>query len=564
MTALARPPCDEAVIQTGAHSAGCSDRAKSWVLAATILGSSMAFIDGSVVNVALPAIQAGFATSVSGAQWVVNAYMLTLSAFILVGGAAGDRFGRRRVFALGVTVFTAASVACGLAPGTGALVAARAVQGVGGAMLVPSSLAIISAVFSERERGRAIGTWAGFSALTMALGPVLGGWLVGVWSWRLIFFVNVPIGAATLWLALRRVPESRNESETPIDWRSGVLAVAGLGALVEGLTAAATLDWTQPAVVGSLAVGAVLLWVFVRHESRTVSPMVPLELFRSRSFSGTNAMTFLLYFALGGALFFLPFNLISVQGYSPMQAGAALLPFTLIMGALSRWAGGLTERYGARRPLTLGPVIAGAGLAMLALPGIAGSYWTSFFPGLAVLGLGMAVSVAPLTTTVMGAVPDRFAGAASGINNAVARLAGMLAVAMLGTLAVGVFGAALEQRLATSSVPRGIRIAMLQEVARLADARIPEAADPALRPVLARVLADSLVSSFRVVMLLAAALALLSAVCAALTVGRPRRDSADHAPRASWPPARCRSRFASMRRSTVGSQIRSLTHDPST
>jgi len=427
-----------------------------------------------------------------------------------VGGAAGDRLGRRRVFALGVTVFTAASVACGLAPGAGALIAARAVQGVGGAMLVPSSLAIISAAFPEGERGRAIGTWAGFSALTTALGPVLGGWLVDVWSWRLIFFVNVPVGAATLWLALRRVPQSRDEPDAPIDWRGGVLAVAGLGALVEGLTAAATLDWTRPEVVGSLAGGVLLLAVFVRHELRTAAPMVPLDLFRSRSFSGANAMTFLLYFALGGALFFLPFNLIRIQGYSPMHAGAAFLPFTVIMGGLSRWSGGLTEHYGARGPLTAGPVIAAAGFALLALPGIGGSYWTTFFPGTAVLGLGMAVSVAPLTT----------------INNAVARLAGMLAVAILGTLAVGMFGAALDRRLATSPVPGGIRHALLQEAPKLAEARVPEAADPGMQAMLAQALADSFVSSFRVVMLVAAALAVLSAVCAALTIGPAQRGSA--------------------------------------
>jgi hypothetical protein len=305
-----------------------------------------------------------------------------------------------------------------------------------------------------------------------------------------------------------------------------VLAVAGLGAVVEGFTAAATLDWTRPAVVGSLAGGALLLAVFVRHESRTASPMVPLDLFRSRSFSGANAMTFLLYFALGGALFFLPFNLIRIQGYTPIYAGAAFLPFTLIMGVLSRWSGGLTEHYGARGPLTAGPVIAAAGFALLALPGIGGTYWTTFFPGMAVLGLGMAVSVAPLTTTVMGAVPDRFAGAASGINNAVARLAGMLAVAILGTLAVGVFEAALDRRLATSSLPRGIRHALLQEAPKLAEARVPEAAGPDVQAVLARALADSFVSSFRVVMLVAAALAVLSAVCAALTIGPPRRDSA--------------------------------------
>jgi EmrB/QacA subfamily drug resistance transporter len=524
VTPLARPPCDEGVIHSGALTAGCGDRAKPWVLAAAVLGSSMAFIDGSVVNVALPAIQANLAASVSSAQWVVNAYMLMLGALILVGGAAGDRFGRRRVFALGVTIFTAASVACGLAPGAGLLIAARAVQGVGGALMVPSSLAIISAAFPEGERGRAIGTWAGFSALTTALGPVLGGWLVDMWSWRLIFFVNLPVGAATLLLVFYRVPESRGETDAPIDWRGGVLGVVGLGALAQGLTAAATLDWTHPAVLGSLAGGVLFLAAFVRHESRTASPMVPLHLFRARVFTGANVMTFLLYFALGGALFFLPFNLIRIQRYSPAYAGAAFLPFTLVMGVLSRWSGGLVEHYGARAPLTAGPVIAAAGFGLLAVPGIGGTYWVTFFPGMAVLGLGMAISVAPLTTTVMGAVPSRFAGAASGINNAVARVAGLLAVAILGTVAVWVFGAALDRRLTALDVPDDIRQALARQVPRLAEARVPLEAGPELGGRLARDLAESFVASFRVIMLAAAVLALLSAACAAFTIGRPRKD----------------------------------------
>ncbi|HEX2451701.1 MAG TPA: MFS transporter [Gemmatimonadales bacterium] len=522
MTSPARPPCDEAVIRSSARGGrGCPEDARRWVLAATILGSSMAFIDGSVVNVALPVIQSDLDMSVSGVQWVVNCYMLMLSALILVGGAAGDRFGRRRVFVIGIAVFTAASVACGLAPGAGMLIAARAVQGVGGALLVPSSLAIISAGFPEGERGRAIGTWAGFSALTTALGPVLGGWLVDVWSWRLIFLVNVPIAAAALLLA-RHVPESRNESDAPLDWRGALLAVAGLGAIVEGLTAASQLDWRQPAVFGSLLGGALLLGVFLRHEARTASPMVPLELFRSRAFAGANAMTFLLYFAVGGALFFLPFNLIRTQHYSAAQAGAAFLPFTLVMGVLSRWSGGLVDRYGARLPLTVGPLIAAAGLALLAVPGIGGSLWSTFFPPMLILGLGMSVSVAPLTTTVMGAVPENHAGTASGINNAIARLAGMLAVAVLGAVAVAVFGSALKERLEGVRVPASVRDAVLQEVPRLAEARVPAQAE-GLRGPIEAALAQSFVASFRVVMLVAAGLAVLSSVCAWLSIAGKSR-----------------------------------------
>jgi EmrB/QacA subfamily drug resistance transporter len=470
----------------------------------------MAFIDGTVVNVALPAIQSDLDASVTVAQWVVNAYMLLLSALILVGGAAGDRFGRRKIFVVGVAVFTAASLACAMAPGAGMLIAARALQGIGGALLVPNSLALISANFPEGERGKAIGTWAGFSALTTALGPVLGGWLVDASSWRLIFYVNVPIAAAAVLLA-RRIPESREDSGGPLDWRGALLVVAGFGAIVEGLAAATLMDWRQPAVFGSLIGGGVILAFFLRHEARTAVPMVPLDLFRSREFAGTNAITFLLYFALSGAMFFLPFNLIRIQHYSATLAGAAFLPFTLLMGTLSRWSGGLADRYGARVPLTVGPLITGAGLALLALPGIGGSYWSTFFLPMLVLGLGMAVSVAPLTTTLMAAVPEHHAGTASGINNSIARLAGSLAVAVLSAIGVGVFARSLAGRLETLQVPASVREAALRQAPRLAEAKVPG---------LEAVLAQSFVSSYRVAMLIAAGLAVLSAGCAWATIGR--------------------------------------------
>lgn len=527
MIGVGRMPCDEGIVRAAAERQGCLEHDRPWVLAATILGSSLAFIDGSVVNVALPAIQADLAASVTGARWVVNAYMLTLGALMLVGGAAGDRFGRRRMFTAGAAVFTVASVGCGLAPGTALLVTARAAQGVGSALLVPSSLAIISAAFPAAERGRAIGTWAGFSALTTALGPVLGGWLVDALSWRAIFFINVPVAAATLTLAFWRVPESRDEaSEGGIDWRGGLLVALGLAGVAYGLTAASDVGWTDPRVAGALIAGMLVLALFVRSEARVPSPMLPLGLFRSRAFSGANAMTLLLYFALGGALFFLPFDLIRLQGYSAALAGAAFLPFTLIMGGLSRWSGGLIDRYGARAPLTLGPVVAAAGFALFALPGIGGSYWTSFFPAMVVLGLGMAVSVAPLTTTVMGAVEERHAGAASGVNNAISRIAGMLAVALLGTVAVGVFGAALDARLAERQVPPELRHVLDAQVPKLAEAVVPPQVQGEQRQAIERALDESFLRSFRVVMLVAAGLALLGALCAGLTIGRPHKASA--------------------------------------
>jgi len=524
MIGSVRAPCDEGVIHAGHAAAGCADEAKPWVLAATILGSALAFIDGSVVNVALPAIQSDLEASIEGAQWIVNGYMLMLGALTLTGGAAADRFGRRRVFAAGVAVFTVASIACGLAPNAAALIGARVVQGVGGALLVPSSLAIISAAFPEETRGKAIGTWAGFSALTTAGGPLLGGVLVDTLSWRAIFFINVPLAAVTLAIAFARVPESRDDTAGALDWRGGLLASLGLAALAYGLTAASQRGWADASVVGTLVASVVTLAVFVWWEARAAAPMLPLGLFRSPPFTGTNLLTLLLYFALSGALFFLHFDLIHVQGYSATMAGAAFLPFPLIAGTLSRWSGGLIDRTGAKLPLTVGPLIAAAGFALFAMPSIGGSYWTTFFPAMAVLGLGMAITAAPLTTAVMDSVEERHAGTASGTNNAVARIAGMLAVAVLGTLAVRVFGAALAARLDGLRVPPDVRAALMAQVARLVEVQVPPVDEPTRR-LLDQAVNEAFVHTFRVVMLVCAALAVASALCATLTGPvRPRPD----------------------------------------
>jgi EmrB/QacA subfamily drug resistance transporter len=498
----------------------CPERSRPWVLAATILGSSMAFIDSSVVSVALPAMQADLSAPVREAQWIVNSYMLLLGALILIGGAAGDRFGRRRIFLIGLVAFTAASVLCGVAPNAASLIAARALQGVGAALLVPSSLAIISAAFPEKERGRAIGTWAGASALTTALGPVLGGWLTDAWSWRAIFFINVPVAALAVAITLWHMPESRDRAADRVDWAGGALAIVGLGSLTYGLTLASEAGWIQWRVIGPLLVGAAVLGAFVWFEARTRAPMMPLQLFRSSDFSGANAITLFLYFALSGALFFVPFDLIRIQGYSATAAGAAFLPFTLIMGSLSRWSGGLIERYGPRRLLIIGPAIVAVGFALIAVPGIGGPYWTTFFPPMVVLGFGMAVSVAPLTTTVMRGAQDRYAGVASGVNNATARVAGLLAVALLGSIAVGVFGRALEERLDHLQAAPAVRSALQAEVPKLAEATVPKAVAGGERQVLERALHESFVRSFRVVSLVAAALAALSAAVAWLTIDR--------------------------------------------
>ena len=435
MALIGKPPCDDGVVRSGAGSDEIAAPARRWVLVATILASSMAFVDGTLVNVALPAIQADLHVGLAGVQWVVEAYALFLAALLLVGGALGDHYGRRRIFMLGVALFVAASVGCAASHSLEALVVARALQGVGAALLVPGSLALISASFPEAERGRAIGTWSGFSGITAAIGPVIGGFLVDRYSWSWAFLVNLPLGIAVLATAAWRVPESRDPAATgAVDAKGAALATLGLGGIVYALLEVPARGWTAWPVLAAGAVGIVAALLFVAVERRSRAPMLSLELFSIRNFSAANLLTLLLYAALGGGLFFFPLNLIQVQGYSATAAGAALTPFVLIMFVLSSWAGRLVDRVGSKLPLVVGPAIAACGFVLFALPGSGGSYWTTFFPAVVVLGFGMTVTVAPLTTTVMNSVgPDR-AGVASGVNNAVSRTAALLAIAVFGVV----------------------------------------------------------------------------------------------------------------------------------
>ena len=514
-----KSPCDEAVMSVGKLDSPCAKKLGPWILAATILGSSMSFIDGTVVNVALPALQANLNATATDVQWVVEAYALFLAALLLFGGSLGDRFGRRLIYSIGVSVFALASLWCGLASNIHQLIIARAIQGVGGALLVPGSLAIISASFAEEDRGKAIGTWSGATAITAALGPVLGGFLIEHVSWRAVFFLNLPIAAAVLLLVFRFVPESRDEdAEGRLDLLGASLGTISLGGIVYGLIESANLGFRSPLVLGALIGGVGALMAFVFVEARVRFPMMPLALFRSRDFAGANMLTLFLYAALAGTLFFVPLNLIQVQGYNPTKAGAALLPFILIMFLMSRWSGGLVKRYGSRLPLVVGPTIAAIGFALFVIPNVGGTYWKTFFPPMAVLGLGMAITVAPLTTTVMNSVKQSHAGIASGINNAVSRTAGLLAIAVLGLIMFYVFTNCVAGRLDRLNVDANVRQAVSEQRVKLAAAELPPNLDPETRTAVTQVIDECFVSGFRQVMMCGAGLAFASSLIAAVVI----------------------------------------------
>jgi len=506
-----RLPCDEAQVLSRPQERAAIGRG-TWVLAATVLGSSMDFIDGTVVNVALPALQTDLHASGVQAQWVVVGYALFLSSLLLVGGALGDRLGLRRIFLAGVVSFAAASVWCGVAPKIGQLIAARCLQGVGGALLVPSSLALLSANFSDEQRGKAIGTWSGFASAMTALGPVLGGWLVQHGSWRWVFFVNVPLAVLAIWIVLLNVPPGPQKDLRAglqgMDWLGAALATGGLSGIVFALIECSQ---RSPLVWIAGAAGVVLLAAALLVEKRASSPLLPLGLFRSRNFLGANLLTFFLYGAFGGALYYLPLNLIQIQRYSATRAGAAMLPAVLLMFFLSRWSGGLLSRYGARLPLIVGPLLAALGFALLARPGVGGSYWTTYFPAAVVLGLGMTVSVAPLTTVVLSSVEAGRTGIASAVNNAMSQVAALMALAVFAPVFFAVFAPSLSRGLERNGASQEVVQQVVAQRDKLgaivtSDARGRAAVD------------EAYITAFRVVVLLAAGLAAAASASAAITL----------------------------------------------
>jgi EmrB/QacA subfamily drug resistance transporter len=403
-----------------------------WVLLATVLGSAVASIDATVVGIALPAIGRNFGVGLADLQWVVTAYTLTLAGLLLLAGALGDKYGRKRVFLIGVIWFAVASLLCSVAPTATTLIAARALQGVGAALLTPGSLAILQAVFRPDDRGKAIGAWSGFSGVGTAVGPFLGGWLVSAVSWRLIFVINLPLAALVVAVTLRHVPESRDPTDTaPVDVTGGILVTLGLVGLTYGLIQGPNYGWASASALTALIAGLTVLGVFGWWERRSPAPMLSLSLFRNTQFTATNVVTFIIYGAIGGALFLLPIQLQQVSGYTPLAAGISLLPVTAITLVLSAQSGALAARIGPRLQMSVGPVLVGVGIGLFALIGPSGNYLTEVLPGVVVFGFGLAVTVAPLTSTVLAAVPAEHSGMASAVNNDVARAAALIAVALL-------------------------------------------------------------------------------------------------------------------------------------
>lgn len=489
------------------------------ILTATIIAAGMIYLDGTVVTVALPQIQKEFQASVSGLQWLVDIYILFLTIPILVAGSLSDRYGRRKLFNIGLVAFTLASVVCGAATNLPQLVLARVFQGISGAIMLPGSLAILNATFPPERRGRTVGTWSAFTPLTTAIGPLLGGWLVDNVSWRAAFYLNVPLAMITLFLSLRYIPESKSE-KTPEsqDWLGAGLITLGLGGLIFGLIEGPKRGWADLLVWLSLAASLICLVAFAVIETRISHPMVPFSLFKHRVYSGITLVTFILYFAMSGVFFFFTLNLQQIQKVSATEAGAAFMPIIILMFLMSRRAGNFADKVGPRLPMIIGPVVIALGFFMYIVPGVEANYWLTFLPATIVFGIGLGITVAPLTTVALGAVPTHISGLASGVSNAVSRAATMLAVAMLGFLMVIRFDASLEAHTRTLPLSAQDRSLLEQEALKLGGAEAPRHLEPALKAQVETAIDESFISSFRLMMGLCAVLALISAMISAGTI----------------------------------------------
>ncbi|MEM1243385.1 MAG: MFS transporter [Pseudomonadota bacterium] len=483
-----------------------------WILFTTIIGSSMAFIDNTVVNIALPVFQSQLGATAVDVQWIIEGYTLMLSALILIGGALGDSFGHHKVFTLGVVIFILTSIGCGLANQPKFLIFMRILQGLGGALLIPGSLAIITACFPESKRGGAIGTWSAFTSITMAIGPLLGGWLIDTFSWRWIFFINVPLGILVIFLLRYKVPATPITQPRKPDWLGGLLCLISLGSIIFALIHSMLVGWDDIIVLSLLAIGIITLGSFLWWENKTPTPMMPLKFFRSPLFSSINFLTLLLYGALGGALYFIPFVLMQLQGYSATQAGAVFLPLMLLIFLLGRFIGQLTDKIGPRKLLILGPLIASIGFFWLMFLNIHSSYWTVMFPAIFTLGIGMAIAVPALTTAIMNSLPINYVGLASGINNAIARIGGLLAIALFGILLYQIFSHHLQQSIDQLNLPSNIRNYLDNEKIRLAAMSIPTTLSDSLKLTLANSIKQAFLTGFHRIVFIAAILSILSSL----------------------------------------------------
>jgi len=499
-----------------------NSRAGKWIMASTILASSMAFIDATALNVVLPALQQGLNATGADLFWILNAYLLMLASLILIGGAMGDKLGRKKIFMAGLFIFIVGSAACGLSANVLMLVICRMLQGIGGALMIPGSLSLISSSINTEERGKAIGTWSAFTTVVTMGGPILGGALADAGLWRYIFFINVPIGVLTLFMLAFKVREIKDEdNKAGLDFPGAITIALALALITFGFLRIPSVGMASIQAYGSLVAGLLFLVLFIIIEVKSASPMMPLKLFENSTFSGANLLTFFLYAGLGAGMLFLSLNLVQVQGYSQLQSGLTFLPFTVLMIAIARFAGGLADKYGPRLFLIAGPAIAGSGLLILSFvkqTGGPADYWTTFFPGVLVLGLGMSFTVAPLTAAVMTSVSDHFSGTASGINNAMTRISGVFANAIFGAIAVLFFAGALQHDLQTTSFSTKEKQLIMQQAKNLGNAEVPIALNTD-KPLVEKYYHEGFISAYANIMRISAGLGYLGALMALIFIG---------------------------------------------